>query len=118
MNFFAGTIVQTPNDYLFEKECDVVNKCTFNHGIVITEISSIATSNMVNLPTINTTNDQPLPIIINCTSKCKVKGRKLPFDFSKIIVEGPQGYMNFAQLSNVKIMGNQINVVMPWITLK
>ena len=99
-------------DYIFEKECDADNKCVFHHGIVITEIQSVATSEIIHLPQINTRNNQPLPITIHCNSKCKLKGRKLPFDFSKIIFEGPiEGNLNFNNFNIIKVMGNDIRIL-------
>ena len=105
----AGDTFETPDDYHFEKECDADNKCVFHHGIAITEIQSVATSNLIHLPQINTRNDQPLPITIHCSFKCKLKGRKLPFDFSKIIFEGPN-LTNFNHPHTIKVMGNEITV--------
>ena len=105
----AGETFPSPDDYLFEKECDADNKCVFQHGIAITEIQSVATSDIIHLPQINIRNDQPLPITIHCHSKCKLKGRKLPFDFSKIIFEGPtEG--NFNNRHIIKMVGNEITV--------
>ena len=108
----ADTVFPTPDDYIFEKECDADNKCVFHHGIVITEIQSVATSEIIHLPQINTRNNQPLPITIHCNSKCKLKGRKLPFDFSKIIFEGPiEGNLNFNNFNIIKVMGNEIRIL-------